>query len=112
MKLPNAESAVVEPEKITEYLLNAAHPDNGGKAAFFEALGFQRQEPQVLAEALMDLARQAEVMQTVQSPHGWKYIVVGQIKSPLAKAGKVRTVWIIDKGCHMARLVTVYPHRG
>jgi len=31
MKLPNAENAVVEHEKITEYLLNAAHPDNGDK---------------------------------------------------------------------------------
>ena len=112
MKLPNAEEAIVDRGKVADYLLNASHPDNGGKAAFFEALGFHRQEPQVLAEALMDLARQAKVMQAVQSPHGRKYIVVGQIKSPLAKAGKVRTVWIIDKGCHMARLVTAYPHRG
>jgi len=40
MKLPNAERAVVDREKIEEYVLNAAHPDNGGKAAFFLALGF------------------------------------------------------------------------
>ena len=32
MKLPNAENAVVEREKIADYLLNPAHPDNGGKA--------------------------------------------------------------------------------
>ena len=31
---------IVEEEKITEYLLNSAHPDNGGKAAFFQKLGF------------------------------------------------------------------------
>jgi uncharacterized protein DUF6883 len=42
MKLPNAELALVEREKITEYLLNAEHPDNGGKASFLIALGFQR----------------------------------------------------------------------
>ncbi len=41
MKLPNAHLAVVEQEKICGYLLNAAHPDNGGKAAFFAGLGFQ-----------------------------------------------------------------------
>ena len=29
MKLPNAERAVVEREKIADYLLNPAHPDNG-----------------------------------------------------------------------------------
>jgi uncharacterized protein DUF6883 len=61
MKLPNVENAVVEHEKITEYLLNAAHPDNGGKAVFFEALGFRREEPQTLAKAMLDLARRAEV---------------------------------------------------
>jgi hypothetical protein len=52
MKLPNAENAVVERGKITEHLLNAAHPENGGKAAFFEALGFHREAPQASAEAV------------------------------------------------------------
>ncbi len=32
MKLPNAAQAVVTRGKIADYLLNAAHPDNGGKA--------------------------------------------------------------------------------
>ena len=40
MKLSNAHLAIVEQEKVTDYLLNAAHPDNGGKAAFFQRLGF------------------------------------------------------------------------
>lgn len=40
MKLPNAPLALVSREKITEYLLNAGHPDNNGKALFFGSLGF------------------------------------------------------------------------
>jgi len=40
VKLPNPEKAVVERGKVVDYLLNSAHPDNGGKAAFFEGLGF------------------------------------------------------------------------
>ena len=44
MKIPNAESAFVAQEKIRDYLLNAAHPDNGGKAAFFMALGFRAED--------------------------------------------------------------------
>ena len=114
MKLPNAENAVVEREKISEYLLNAAHPDNGGKAAFFEALGFQREDSQALAEALLDFARQSEVVHSLQSPHGRKYLVVGRMKSPRTKTAKLRTVWIIDKGSDVARLVTAYPakHEG
>jgi len=96
MKLPN--------------VVNAAHPDNGGKAAFFEALGFRREEPQTLAKAMLDLARRAEVTKSAASPR--KYIVIGQIKSPRGRTANVRTIWIIDKGCDMARLVTAYPHRA
>ena len=112
MKLPNAENAAVQREKVADYLLNAAHPDNGGKAAFFEVLGFHRAEPEKLAKALKDLARQTEVAQTETSPHGRKYVVVGQIKSPTGRTATVQTIWIIDKGRDAARLVTAYPHRG
>jgi len=52
VKLPNAEKAIAEHEKVADYLLNAAHPDNGGKAAFFEGLGFCHAEPETLATAL------------------------------------------------------------
>ena len=41
MKLPNAHLALVAKEKIEDYLLNGAHPDNGGKAQFFDSLGFR-----------------------------------------------------------------------
>jgi len=68
--LPNAKKAIVERGKIADYLLDAAHPDNGGKAAFFESLGFHRVEPEVLATALQNLAREAEVAQASVSPHG------------------------------------------
>jgi hypothetical protein len=57
VKLPNAEKAIVEREKLSDYLLNAAHPDNGGKAAFFEGLGFRHAEPETLATALQELVR-------------------------------------------------------
>ena len=111
VKLPNADKAVVERDKIADYLLNAAHPDNGGKAAFFEELGFRRSESKTLAKALQKLARQAEITKSATSPHGEKYVIVGQVESPTGKAANVRTIWIVDKGRDMARLVTAYPHK-
>ena len=57
MKLPNAEKAIVGRNKIADYLLNPAHPDNGGKAVFFEELGFRGAQPAILAQALRRLAR-------------------------------------------------------
>ena len=111
VRLPNAEKAVVEPDKIADYLLNAAHPDNGGKAAFFESLGFRRVEPELLAKAFQNLARQAEVARATVSPHGLKYVIVGEIESPIGKAARVQTIWIVDKGSDLARLVTAYPQK-
>jgi hypothetical protein len=110
MKLPNANEAIVEREKIVDYLLNPAHPDNSGKAGFFEALGFRRNEWNTLAAAFLALARQTEVAESMRSPHGQKYVIVGRIESPGGKSPIVKSIWIVDSGVEMARLVTAYPH--
>jgi hypothetical protein len=109
--LPNAEKAIVERDKIVDYLLNAAHPDNGGKATFFESLGFRRSKPELLAKALRKLACKAEVMKATISPHGRKYVIVGQIESPSGIPANVQTIWIVDEGRDLARLVTAYPQK-
>ena len=109
MKLPNRDLATVEREKITDYLLNDAHPDNGGKALFFIALGFSREEWLTLANAFLKLAHETEVAINIESLHGIKYIVDGRLSTPSGKRAAVRTVWIVDKGSENPRLVTAYP---
>ena len=109
MKLSNAERAVVEREKIADYLLNAAHPDNGGKAAFFLSLGFRQEEWQTLAAAFRRLAEKFDIHNSMRSAHGRKYILDGRIETPSGKRPIVRTVWIVDRGVEMPRLVTAYP---
>jgi hypothetical protein len=108
MRLPNAHLAVVEEAKITEYLLNAAHPDNGGKAAFFLAGGFSRGEWRILAAALRRVAQTGGVTSSVVSPHGRKYVVDGQLQTPSGRLPVVRTIWIVDQGFDTPRLVTTY----
>ena len=110
MRLPNATKAEVERMKIMDYLLNPAHPDNGGKAQFFDKLKFHRKEWKILAEALRTLAVENEVTQWMKSPHGEKYVIIGRIASPAGEAPLLRTIWIIDSGANTARLVTAYPH--
>ncbi len=109
MMLPNSHSALVERGKITEYLLNPEHPDNGGKAAFFAALGFDRDAWQTFAAALRKLALTTPVSRKMETVHGIKYIVDGEIESPLDKTASVRTIWIVDAGTDFPRLVTAYP---
>lgn len=74
MKLPNAHLAIVDREKIVNYLLNPAHPDNGGKAKFFLGLGLTGEQWQVFAGAVRTLATSFPVMEYAESPHGIKYI--------------------------------------
>ena len=109
MKLPNAQLAVVAQEKICDYLLNPAHPDNGGKAAFFLALGFTREDWPRLAAALRQLAVATNIAKSMVSPHGQKYILDGRIESLSGRTPLVRTIWIVDAGQDVPRLVTAYP---
>jgi hypothetical protein len=57
MFLPNAHFAVVERQKITEYLLNPEHRYGASKARFFAAFGFAVDAWEVLANALQEHAQ-------------------------------------------------------
>ena len=109
MNLPHAQLAVVEREKLVEYLLNPAHPDNGGKARFFFAMGFTREGWGILANALRRHAENTPVTRCIESVHGCKYVLEGPIDSPQGKRPPIRAVWIIDQGLQAPRLVTAYP---
>jgi hypothetical protein len=110
MELPNLELAEVSREKILEYLLNPLHPTGTGKSKFFISLGYSDQQWQHLAEALRNIAQHSPISQTVESVHGWKYIIDGTVDAPNGTSASVRTVWIIDRGAVAPRLVTAYPH--
>ncbi|MCL4511244.1 MAG: hypothetical protein M1470_09280 [Bacteroidetes bacterium] len=92
MKLPNLDKTVIDREKIVEYLLNAVHPDNGGKSAFFESLGFNRDNWHALATSLRQLAETTEITKIMESTHGVKYIIDGYIESSNGKKAMVRMI--------------------
>ena len=112
VNLPNAHLAVAEQEKICGYLLNPAHSDNGGKAQFFMALGFRVEDWRALATALRELAGISPVAKSMASAHGTKYILDGRVGTPGGKKASVRTVWIVDQGAEVPRLVTAYPRQA
>ncbi len=109
MKLPNLDRASVSEQKVATYLLNPKHPDGAGKATFFIALGFRAEQWEMLAEALKRLTAYNEVSWSVQTEHGWKYVVEGEIETPAGRSVVIRTVWIVDHGQSYPRLVTAYP---
>jgi len=77
--LPRDKDPVVSMEKVTQCLLNPEHPDNGGKAAFFELLGFARTAPGELVRGLRAVGTSGSAADRVESVHGIKYIVDGEL---------------------------------
>lgn len=74
MDLPNKGQAVVEREKVQDYLLSPSHPTGKVKAEFFTAMGFQREAWELLADALRQVAHNCPVTKNMTSPHGQKYV--------------------------------------
>jgi hypothetical protein len=99
MLLPRCDAALVEEGKVREYLLDISHADGAAKARFFESLGFAADRWQDLADALLRLARSSEVSVCVESAHGRKYIIEGEIDSPIGRRARVRTVWTRGATC-------------
>jgi hypothetical protein len=81
MKLPRAELAIIPERKITHYLLNPAHPSGGSRAQFFLRFGFIVPDWKRLAEALLQHARENEVVQTERTIHGTRFVVDWSAKS-------------------------------
>jgi len=92
--------------------MNPAPPEGAGKASFFSSLGFQLEEWQVLAEALLGIAIEGNVTKVVESRHGSKYIVDGVLRGPNGRTALVRTVWIREPGNERPRLITAYPREA
>ncbi len=111
MKLPSPDLAVVPTGKFTGYLLNRHHPRGSAKAVFFRACGFREGEPDALRLALLRVGTDNNVVATVVTGYGTRYVVDGAMACPNGREVNVRTVWFVDPGSDRARLVTAYPAR-
>jgi hypothetical protein len=106
--LPGADRIVIFRAKLVGYLLNAAHPDGGPKARFFERFGFAAGRWRELADALRRHA-QTHPARAEPSPYGTRWIVEGTISTPSGRSPRVRSVWFTDTAGAAPRLVTAYP---
>jgi hypothetical protein len=113
MKLRNGHLAIVDRRKVVAYLLNPAHPRNGGKARFFKALGFSATHADQLIDGLRRVAATGETSGSSQSAHGEKSVVDGLLwlHTERGPASMVRTVLILEPGQQVRRLVTAYPKK-
>ncbi len=79
MNLPGATRAVIDPAKLTGYLLSFAHPVGRLKAAYFARLGYLAEDWRLLESVLLDVADSGTVEAIEETSYGRKYRVRGTI---------------------------------
>jgi hypothetical protein len=108
LKLPNAERAVVEIEKLLTYSLNPEHEVGKHKAVVFRAaLGITLDDAAWLRETILRQVVGTEAARGPVSPFGEKYVVDMEVTRG-ERSAVVRTTWIVEHGTDFPRLTSCY----
>ncbi len=108
MEPPNRALAVIAQEKLADYLLNTRHKRGGTKARLLERFGYIVQNwRQLEADIRSCLGAEVDVVRTTE--YGTRYEIRTTLQTPLGVPLAVRTIWRIDDGMDVPRLITLYP---
>jgi hypothetical protein len=109
LPIPNAERAIVATDKLTAYLLNAAHKRGAAKARLLLSLGYRTDAPDVLESDLRAQHLSLEPLRTSENPYGKAYEIEGPITTPGGRTVRFCSIWQIDGGGEIPRFITMYP---
>jgi hypothetical protein len=108
MKLPNADRAVVEIEKLRDYCLSASHPRGRHKSRVFAtALGMTAANAEELRQAILSAALTEEATPKEGDEYGQRYVVDFSMNRQ-GKEAIVRCAWIVRRGEDIPRLTSCY----
>lgn len=112
MKLPNADRAVVDIEKLRDYSLNPNHPEGKHKArVFLAALGLKADDAESLRASILEAVLTAEAEEQLSTPYGRRFVVDFQATSfdkYVATSKVIRSAWIIRNDEDFPRLTSCY----
>jgi hypothetical protein len=108
MKIPNAEQAIVEFEKLHDYCLSESHPRGKHKARVFASvLGITADDTVELRSAILAAVRVTEAISGENDEFGKRYIVDFSM-SHRGNEAIIRSTWIIRRGEDIPRLTSCY----
>lgn len=110
MKMPGCDRPVIPDQKITDYLLSNTHPTGKAKARFFKRFGFDVAYMAVFKDALRQHSVDRDVEQHEATGFGIKYKLTCEINTPDKRNPCIVTVWVIEAGEEIPKLVTAYPN--
>ena len=107
--IPNADQAVISPEKLRDYLLNLQHRRGSAKANLLLSMGYQRQRWQILEADLRQQHLQLDATAVSRNEYGECWMIQGPLTGPNGRTVEMRSIWQIDIHQTVARLITMYP---
>jgi hypothetical protein len=110
MRIPGADQAIIDHEKIVQYLLNLDHPDGGPKAVVLAYAGFSVNRPEELESALRGQHLSRAAQKGKSSIFGEKFEILGPLEGPTNWV-MIRSIWIIRHGEAVPRLITLIPEK-
>jgi uncharacterized protein DUF6883 len=107
-RLPNAELAVLDVRKLSDYCLDPAHRRGRNKARVFRAaLGVTQEDAGWLRAAILDALPNAEVFEDEVDEYGSRWRVDVHLTRQGMQA-MVRTAWILRAGDAVPRFVSCW----
>ena len=108
MKLPDAENAIIDLRKLTDYCLNPDHPRGKHKAQVFEsALGLTAEDAEILRDALLQAVQAADAIEGEHDEYGQRDTIDFEMIGHTGQA-TIRSVWIIRTDENFPRLVSCF----
>jgi hypothetical protein len=108
MKLPGAERAIVDVEKLRSYSLSPTHLRGRHKARVFaSALKLLQSEAEWLRARLLEAALHGDAMEVEADEYGKRYILDFECVKE-GRAVYIRSGWIVRRDEDFPRLTTCY----
>lgn len=109
MKLPNREHAQISSDKLTEYIPNTEHERGGTKARLLVRVGYTKDNWERLENDIRSYHLDVEIDVIRQTLYGVRYEIRAPLQTPSGRSLMVRTIWQVDIGQQVPRLVTRIP---
>ena len=105
MRLPRLEQALIDPEKLSDYLLSPDHDRGRFKAALFATMGYGPENWRRLESDIRSMIAACDATPAGTSAHGQKFVVTGCNFSASGFLGRPRWDSAIRQGRQQGRFL-------
>ncbi len=107
----NYDRIEIPENKLVGYLLNKNHSVGVHKAKYFESLGYNSENWQILRDALFEHVETAENIDFVENQFGMKVVIINNLNGHNNRVAKIKSIWFIENNENILKFVTAYPEK-